>query len=322
MCVFRFQTVVKKSCMYGRSRSGNRIVAMWPLTHPVRSVLLWLAVICAGLSFETASAISPTYTYEPSVDKRSDVCRYMQDVFNRDFTHLWDADPLMPKDDQHYSAASRYAFPTLPGVDHEDRATFVMRYSKVPTSSEFEAVSWQEGRAILGGEPGTQLALWLTTPRPVLIAYIDFDNDGKVDTVIKSGFTKDYNYRTFGKDGDGLSEEYLLVLRGQKMDVPRDLSLWTLQNDRLPPQRPIIVNSTYVRPFIYMGHTYVAQYDEDLGKTQAAGHKPPYQPKRETMSVVEYHFSGRSDATQRPQWDAVTICEFKMIQVPDVKEHR
>src|SRR5882757_273553 len=130
----------------------------------------WLSAHGAMLTDEGA----PTYQYrllDPSQGKNP-VCAHVRETLNRNFTDLWNTDPIWSNtDDPRYAADSKYAFPRLAGVEHNARATFDMRLSKVPTSAEFDAIAWKEARGSSGGQ---------ATQKPVLIAYFDFDNDGVV----------------------------------------------------------------------------------------------------------------------------------------------
>jgi hypothetical protein len=266
-------------------------------------ILLLSAVVVRTNPSYGANEQKMRYSYH-LLEGQVSVCEHMNEVFNRSFSDLWNADPLWSESDVHYAANSRYAFPMLPGVDHSARDTFTMRFSKTPSSAEFNSVAWREGRALIGVS---------TKPEPILIAYLDFDNDGQLDTVIKVGFSGGYKYMTYGGD---LFAEHILVLRGRQMELKGVLPLNTLTKDVPFALAPVIATATYERPFIYQAHTYVAQYDEDLGEGFAAAKKPLYKPIRETMSILSYRFTGRAEAnTNAPEWDVDTVCRFEMSQI-------
>jgi len=196
--------------------------------------------------------------------------------------------------------------------------TFDMRYSKIPSSPEFDAIKWKEGRAIIGAPSGADPDKYpgAKTELPILVAYFDFDNDGQIDTVVKNGFNRGYSYMSNGK-GDGLLEEYLMVFRGQKLEFTNLPSLWAIQNEAPIPQQPVSSNSTtYIRPFIYNVHTYVARYDMDLEKSSDAEDKRPQESIKETMSILDFHFSDAVNKfTHKSEWDLTTVCEYKMNQI-------
>jgi hypothetical protein len=212
--------------------------------------------------------------------------------------------------DAAYSVDSKYAFPLLSGVQHSARTTFDMMYSAWPTSSEFSAIHWMEGRAIQGGCPAGKTCTAASRPEPILIAYFDFDNDGFVDTVIKFGaFFPGYARMSWAEEG-------LIVWRGQKLKIGNMANLWDLEHPADKGLTPLIEwYSVYIRPFIYRGVTYVASYEPSFSEEASNSlnrYMPPY-PIREDMFVEKYSFTGRTEAvTGRPQWTTDTICDFGM----------
>jgi hypothetical protein len=81
----------------------------------------------------------------------------MSIVFNEAFRDVWDKELFTQDDERNYSATSKYAFPTMSGVEHDDMTTAQMSYSKQPTSPEFDAINWLELRVVLGAPPGVQM---------------------------------------------------------------------------------------------------------------------------------------------------------------------
>jgi hypothetical protein len=65
------------------------------------------------------------------------------------------------------------------GVAHDSQMTLQMSFSALPTSPEFDAIHWREGRIDLGAPVGES---------PALIAEFDLDNDNRPELVVKSGF--------------------------------------------------------------------------------------------------------------------------------------
>jgi hypothetical protein len=262
-----------------------------------------------------AVAGEPSCIYELETNNNPDLCAHMNTTFNKSFRHLWDAEPLGLGDDPHYRADSRYEFSRLPGVAHETRKTFDMRYSKVPSSPEFDAVEWKEGRAIIGEPVGGVPMPGGHTPIPILVAYIDIDNDGQIDTVAKTGFNGGYSYMAYG-NGSGLDSEYLVTWPGEKLDFTGVRSLWPLENATPVDKLPIGYDGSYLRPFVYKGRSYLAKYEIDLGEDYDATSKPPYKPLHETMSILSLHFGGTiSEVTHKPIWDIDIVCQYRMNQI-------
>lgn len=258
----------------------------------------------------------PTYRYTLKENRNPVLCGHMLHVFNTKFAHMWDAPPIWASEgDPVYSAHSVYAFPMLPHLKHSSESTFIMRYSKVPTSKEFSAIPWKEGRATLGGCPSGDACPPSNTPIPILVAHFDFDDDGTVDTVIKQGFSAGYPGVQHG-EGQGGESDYLMVWRAQTLTISDTPSLWTLSH---PPDKslaPLILSGTYLRPFVYAGKIFVASYEVDLGDDDLYRQRQRHSPRREDMFVKRYYFAGKKqDITGWPEWSAITICDFRMKQL-------
>jgi hypothetical protein len=198
-----------------------------------------------------------------------------------------------------YSSSGKYAFQKIEGIVHDEKKTFQMSLSKLPSSPQFDAIGWRETRVITGGPSSVEIPASSKRPRPALIAYVDFDNDGEKDTLIKYGFTEGYDAI---RDRGG-STEYLTVVRSSTAPVAPNVSLWSLRQDA--SGRPAIrMNGQYLRPLIHGGRTYVASYEMEF-MSHESGSASPGTPARETMTLVEFQ-PGRTGAT---------VCQFEMTQI-------
>ena len=286
-----------------------------------RASFLWLLLMVAAVANPRVGiaekAKEPVYNYKLGMSKNKDLCVHMLDVFNTKFRRLWDVDILTSDDDPRYGPTSRYAFPTLPGVTHTSRMTFDLAYSRVPTSTEFDAVDWWEGRATLGRplEDGTQSTE--TSGIPILVAQFDFDNDGQIDTVIKYGSGAGYRHMVYGKGASGLFAESIVVWRGRRWQpLPGAAFASIIGIANRANDRPIAATESYFRPFIFRGRTYVATYDVDLGPNGSAMERSPFRPANETMKVETYELAPeRASSADVPAWKKTVICRFSMIQV-------
>ena len=270
------------------------------------------AMLSVAVSSVAGIAPGPNYVYQLTSSTNSDVCSHMNAVFNQRFATLW-ASPTLLESDPSLAADGPYAFPRLPGVDHDYEATFAMRASRMPSSPEFDAIPWKEARAIFG-EPPESAGPQNDKAMPVLIAFFDLYNDGHVDTVIKNGFTQGYSYMA-NSGGNGVDDEWLTVVSDARISLEPVLSLWKLRNDAHSQARWITsIDAAYERPFVYQGVTYVAQYEIDLGKYFAAANRPPYKPRAERMIVVKLH---PPDHLENPRALVAreTVCKYKMTQV-------
>jgi hypothetical protein len=188
----------------------------------------------------------------------------MLGVFNKSFRYPWRRPALSSHaDDPEYGAASRYAFPKLPGVTHDPKAALVMSYSRQPTSAEFEAIDWREGRIEYGQPAGLGTAL---------VAEFDIDNDGQSELVIKSAFV-----RTYESDGGRGGWDYIYVLRSLRMqDLPNPMTR-DIVRTRGSSDPELITSSPgfpyrFVRPFRHEGSTFLAAFDRIESTKGASEH--------------------------------------------------
>ncbi len=263
-----------------------------------------------------ARAADPEYTFRLMEDHQPDLCAHMDGVFNQYFRHMWaEAEMKDPLDlDTIYSEKSIYAFPLLPGTKHDTRATLEMRFTKVPSSPEFEAIQWHEGhaKAMPIAAPGKNLAY---VP-PFLVAYVDIDNNGTVDTVYKIQFT---NYSSlFAKGGEGSVEgESLVTYRDKRVDDVAPDSVSNLIDNSDIPHGPSLLNGDQLRLFAYQGKTYLAVYDQgfdDPPSKHTRANLKRNVPPHETMTVQSLSYKGLIDPIGRPAWTVTRLCQFDMIQ--------
>jgi hypothetical protein len=292
-----------------------------PIFHRGHRWFLVLVVFFCPYMPDTQAAqqagvvFGPQYEYRTEVNNNVDLCGHMLKVFNTHFRALWNTEPLTPGHDPNYSPLDgKYAFSRAEGVGHDKMVTFDMRHSKFPSSPEFDAVQWIETRA------ANDLPSWNGALEPVLIAHVDIDNDGNIDTVVKSGFTRGYAYMA-NSTGDGHYAEKIFIWRRQRLPIEVLKSLWILQPvNRVSSRTTYLGPSTYQRPFVYQGKTYVANYDMNIGEEGEALNKPPYVPAKETMTVRRFEASDRSGDPVAASWVGETECLFNMIQFQTKKQ--
>ena len=279
---------------------------MFTPSFQARKLLPLACLLCGALAASTAvdadSVIvhGPHYVYRLTLNDSPDLCTHMNQVFNEGFATMWDTS-MLNEEDPSFAADSEFAFPRLPGVEHDYKATFTMLSSKKPSSPEFDAVPWKEGRAILGDPPESAGPV-NDTPMPILVTYVDFYNDGHMDAVIKKQFTRGYSYMA-NSGGNGLDDELITVILDQKLSPGPTLSWWDLRKKAQSSSKFInTIDAAYERLFIYKGQTYVAHYDIQLSTNPNA-----VKPSKELMSVLRYHVSdGQGEV----------ICQYRMIQQP------
>ncbi|HEY4370020.1 MAG TPA: hypothetical protein VGN07_22495 [Steroidobacteraceae bacterium] len=251
-----------------------------------------------------AAAPLPLYHYSLEVSTKQELCSHFDALFNEKFSHLWDTDRAWTNSELRPEVQRRYAFPTLPGLESQLDFTFEMRYSKLPSSREFEAIPWSEGRWSSVGSQDGHGGVAERLVEPVLVARLDIDNDGTIDTVMKVGFTEGYPRLV---SPEGASSEYVWVWRGRNVS---DLTLDPRLLEKMPiADRPAsITPAAYQRPLVYRGRAYLARYQIILRR--------PDDVKSELMTILELRDNGKIDeAAQRPLFDEETVCRFAMTHV-------
>lgn len=185
-----------------------------------------------------------------------------------------------------------------------------MRYSKLPTSPEFEAIKWREGRFLLqGGSPQD------ITMQPMLVAELDIDNDGNIDTVIKTGFM--FDYTTWGGwDGrDGGVDDIVIYAKGA-YDFTGEVTLHTLNHGQPGWPKARGFGGRWVRPFILGGVTYVSKYEDVWPREDGLPSRHQQYPTEENMHVLKYRGGGQNlGAGKYTDMDMEPICRFRMIAI-------
>jgi hypothetical protein len=252
-----------------------------------------------------------SYAYRLTTSQAPKLCEHMGSVFNASFRKLWIREPVPVADAASpYSADGRFAFPRVSGVQHDPMKTFDMALSKLPSSPEFDAIAWKETRVTTGSPAGVQIPE-SSRPLAALIAYFDFDNDGRKDTVLKYGFTR--GFEAIRQRGE--SPEYLAVWPGETREIAPNASVWELQNVPAGGVRAITENGQYLRPFMYARRAYVAKYEMRSDKADA-GRGSPNAVENETLSIVHFQYRGAHDEfTRAPVWTGTTMCQYQMIQI-------
>jgi hypothetical protein len=255
------------------------------------------------------AAANTSYTFFLSDSRDPGLCTHMEAVFNSKFKEMWKDPPAMQSIPLTFSSTSQYAFPLVSGVSHDIKATFAMRFSKVPSSSEFDAISWAEGRTELA-----PVSLDNGIRRPYLISYVDFDNDAIMDTIVKVSFSIGYPWLFF-HGGDTGDAELLLVFRGQHVDPSTISNIPDLIRGSALRSKPLVVNGDWLRPFIYRNKTYVASYSQgfdDKPTKQSRANRRMHLPPHETIVIYAYRLLARDNSD--PVLNGRTICRLDMTQ--------
>jgi len=245
------------------------------------------------------------YRYVLEESKDDKVCRHMEKVYNGYFAFPWKR-PMLDREGT-YGPNSRYAFPKLPGVTHDDRMTFDMTYSRLPSTPEFDAIEWKEGRYRFVVRRDDH------RDRPMLVAEFDIDNNGRADIVIKPQFILGFYPSRRSWPG---GEDAFFVFDKREIDLSQPLTFemfYEGQSGRKKPARiGFAPGAPYrlIRPFVLDGLTYLSAYqqdwpdDDDIAKV------------REHVDVLRYR--GGAENLGKGGWSPLQIdrvCRFRMTTV-------
>ena len=263
-------------------------------------------VLMAGTAYTSpthADDLDPyRYRYVLENNAHDRVCDHMNTVFNVHFRYPWKRPALgVAPEDLSYGPKGKYAFPLLPGVTHDNRMAALMSYSRLPTSPEFQAINWREGRFRI--RRGQTVGY-----RPMLIAVFDINNDGHLDTVFKTTFMRTFDGSFGGGDGDTL-----VVFSSQQINLGHAVTFgpgWKIETEQKSPavitQLPSM-RYRLIRPFISEGVTYLAAYAQHWPTNEA----PEIE---EGMDVLRYRGVTASTNPAEPAniVHVDRVCEFQM----------
>ena len=261
-------------------------------------------VLMAGMAYTSPTRADDLdlYRYRSKHSANDRLCDHMNTVFNVHFRYPWKRPALsVNAEDLAYGPKGKYAFRLLPGVTHDVRMALVMSYSRLPTSPEFQAVKWREGRHRISGSH-------FVVDEPMLVATLDINNDGRLDTVFKTSFMRTFDGRNGGGGGDTL-----VVFSSQQMDISHQVAFgpgWKIKAEQKSPavitQLPSMPYRL-MRPFIFEGITYLAAY---------AQHWPTHEDPQieEGMDVLRYRGVSASINPAEPAniVHVDRVCQFQM----------
>lgn len=255
------------------------------------------------------------YRYELEVSNDDNVCNHMDGVYKKYFRTPWKVSSFpinLTKEDDRV----KNMFPRLPGLEFDAAMANQMLFSRFPSSPEFEAIQWREGRY-------KSLLRSSEVNEPVLVADFDIDNDGKLDTVIHDGFFHQiydvpsviypWGYDNFNVVPLG-SIDLELFTGGWLGQIYSQLkNIRTIVASVLALETRIHAGWRSIRPFLLDGVTYfsVAEYEPPFanGVPQVFGN--PY------TAVLKYtKDTSNQQSSDRPLPSEIeTICRFRMFEV-------
>jgi hypothetical protein len=285
----------------------------------------WPFAFCLGLfalgfpHLSQGNGSDRVYHYELELSEDNMVCPHMLAVYNAEFREPWKARDWRKKligtpDDpeweinEEFGPSGIYAFPKLPGVEHDPALTYEMRFSKLPSSPEFEAIEWREGRYQLEMKELNNIKL-----EPMLVAEFDIDNNGIAEIVIKTAFMHEYTTWGGWSSGEGGSD-YIYVINKSEFvldGIPTLKDIAQGQIDHAPPRYMV---ERQLRPFIIDGVAYVSQFEDIWPEVEGMSSQHRQYPIREYIHILQYHSTERTIGNnQSTALNMKPICRLRMI---------
>jgi len=251
-----------------------------------------LILLFVGLT-GTAYAQVELYKYRLEESKDKDLCVHMTKVFNRSFKTPWDRgyDNGLNPIPSIFGTPYDQVFERLPGVEYNKQFVFEMLLAKYPSSPEFDAVKWQEGRVHSPeSSPPGEFTAW-----PILVTQIDIDNDGTKEWVVKNSFM--FKAPTNSISGVGDTDFYgwdvLTIFPTDGLDLAMPLLSKQLTHGQKPGHQPRKLDNQValqLRPFIYKGKTYLSAYQVVWKDKNVSRSKPRHYriyPDREYLNILQ-----------------------------------
>lgn len=280
-----------------------------------------LILLSCGLT-GTANAQVELYKYRLEESHDKDLCVHMTKVFNRSFTTPWDRgyDNGLNPSPSVFGTPYDQVFERLPGVEYSKQFVFQMLLAKYPSSPEFDAIKWHEGRVYYpdSARPGELRA------SPMLVTQIDIDNDGKKEWVIKNSFMfkAPSNYVSDAGNTDFSGWDDLRIFPADGLDLTIPLLSKQLTHGQKPGYQPGMLDiqvALQLRPFIYKGRTYLSAYQvvwEDKSISQSKPRRFRMYPDREYLNILQVVEGGKNPNNAFIETaNTETICRIRMIML-------
>lgn len=239
------------------------------LPRKISRILMWLMIVLLFLTPIAYADEEQTYSYQLEQGKGKDVCEHMTKVFNSNFKQPWNVErsdaninPLI------FGKSLDQTFERLPGVDYNKRFALKMLLSKYPSSPEFEAVPWKDGRICWVAGKQYPNCDHIGTD---LIVELDINNDGHKEWLVKSLFL---TRKPTSNDKQFPEADDLTIFPESGFDPAQLITEKELaygqKDGYLPKKLGMNIDPGYstflLRPFVYKDRIFLAAYQTSWKK--------------------------------------------------------
>lgn len=265
------------------------------------------------------TSFDSVYRYKLEMSKDDKVCRHMEKVYKEKFRSPW----MYRADVWSDPDRAKKVFTRLPSVEFNADLAQLMSQAKFPSSPEFEAINWREGRY-----KSTVSSKEVTLP--VLVADFDIDNDGTLDTVLHGTFytPKHPSHDAFSIYPEGALD--LMVFEDSWLPPSTDAQIQKTRT--LYRSVETLTDETWnsLRPFILDGVTYLSATGYEPPRNSFFKHGQTFKDHKALskyiektrakfpryMAVMKYIKGSRDrEGRDQPPLEFETICRFRMTEV-------
>lgn len=268
--------------------------------HWIPSLLMVGAMTAAAANDDPRDLI---HRYKLVKSKSAALCQHMAGVYRENFKHPWHHESKSSADGaKYFGMLPHELFKALDGVPQTPSDSFDLLLNKRPTSAEFDAVPWLEGRMKINSYYSPAL-----TPRrefaPILISSIDVDNDGRSEYFVKLGFMASQPRN--GLFGWGSAPiDAIRIYDGEAVkntDFSRFESRKHQENTVLSEIFRTNANTTFIRPLRYQGRWYFHAYHTKWPEVETTHGLP----SKESIEIFQIDRGGAEGAPRR-----MSMCVF------------
>lgn len=269
------------------------------------------AMTAASAGSANDNAADRTHRYKLTKSNSPALCQHMAVVYREKFKHPWHQESKKWGDgDKYFGKSPGELVTAFDGVVQTSEDSFHLLLNLRPTSAEFDAVPWVEGR-IKRGKITWVDPKYYSELQPMLAAKIDVDNDGQDEYFVKDSFlTSMPRNGNFGWGRAATDSIYIFDgWRVQHADFSRFDHLRHQENPALSEIFRTDSNTTFIRPLKYKGRWYFHAYHTKWPEVETTHGLP----SKESIEIFQIDRGGAEGAPRR-----MSMCVF---DVSTMKKH-
>lgn len=269
----------------------------------IRGLLMVAALTAVGAVAANDDPRDRIHRYKLVKSNSAAMCQHMAGVYRKNFKHPWHQESQKWVDgDRYFGKLPSELFKAFDGVVQTPSDSYYLLLNFSPSSVEFDAVPWVEGRMKI--HPYSSLSKERQQEfYPILVANIDVDNDGVNEYFIKLGFLASPPRN--GLFGWGSAPiDAIRIYDGEAVksaDFSRLESRKHQENAALSNIFRTNASKTFIRPLKYQGRWYFHAYHTKWPEVETAHGLP----SKESIEIFQIDRGGAEGAPRR-----MSMCLF------------